>query len=306
MNAKDVKIVFLGTPEFAVASLKALVEHGFNIVAVVTAPDRPSGRGMHIHHSAVKQYAIKNHLRVLQPEKLRDETFIKEITSLKPDLQLVVAFRMLPEIVWNMPPLGTINLHASLLPDYRGAAPINWAIINGEKETGLTTFQLNKEIDTGEILLQEKVSILPDDNAGSLHNKMMHTGSELLIRTVGELVAGNLQPKLQPAENAKIAPKLFTEDCRLNFHDSVQNVHNKVRGLSPFPTAFTYLNNLKLKIFESRAEVVNHNDVPGKYVTDEKTFLRYSCTNGYLYVKELQLEGKRKMKVEEFLRGYRF
>lgn len=301
----------MGTPEFAVASLDALVKAGCNIVAVVTAPDKAAGRGMHLQQSAVKKYAVENGLKVLQPEKLKNPEFISELKSLNADLQIVVAFRMLPEVVWNMPPMGSVNLHGSLLPQYRGAAPINWAVINGETETGVTTFKLKHEIDTGDILLQQSFPIGENETAGEVHDRMKETGAQLLVKTVQQLAAGVLAEKpqtsnQQPATPLKHAPKIFTETCKIDFTKTADEVHNLVRGLSPFPGAFCSLNGKTLKIFRTEKEVSNPDIEPGQYKTDEKTFLKFACSNGYISVTELQLEGKKKMNIEDFLRGYRF
>lgn len=305
------RIVFMGTPEFAVASLDALVKAGCNIVAVVTAPDKAAGRGMHLQQSAVKKYAVENGLKVLQPEKLKNPEFISELKSLNADLQIVVAFRMLPEVVWSMPPMGSVNLHGSLLPQYRGAAPINWAVINGETETGVTTFKLKHEIDTGDILLQQSFPIGENETAGEVHDRMKETGAQLLVKTVQQLAAGVLAEKpqtsnQQPATPLKHAPKIFTETCKIDFAKTAEEVHNLVRGLSPFPGAFCSLNGKTLKIFRTEKEVSNPDIEPGQYKTDEKTFLKFACSNGYISVTELQLEGKKKMNIEDFLRGYRF
>lgn len=307
MDAKDLKIVFLGTPEFAVASLKALINAGLNVVGVVTAPDRPAGRGMKMQESDVKKFALEHNLTLLQPEKLRNKNFLQELKNLNADVQLVVAFRMLPEQVWNMPRLGTINLHGSLLPDYRGAAPINHAIINGEKETGVTTFQLQHEIDTGNILLQKKIPILPTDTAGSLHDKMKEVGAALLVETVMALAQGILQAKPQPEEREnKQAPKIFKEDCEIDFRKSAEEVNDFIRGLSPFPAAFTHLEGKILKIFSAEKEIAETKEDAGSYVTDGKTFLKFACKDGYIFTKELQLQGKRRMSTADFLRGHRF
>lgn len=305
------RIVFMGTPEFAVASLDALVKAGCNIVGVITAPDKPGGRGMQLQQSAVKKYAVENNLHTLQPEKLKNPEFVAELKSLNADLQIVVAFRMLPELVWNMPPMGTVNLHGSLLPQYRGAAPINWAVINGEKETGVTTFKLKHEIDTGDILLQDRFLIGEDDTAGEVHDKMKELGAELLIETVKGLADGLLkeQPQtlnLKP-QTLLHAPKIFTETCKIDFTKTVDEVHNLIRGLSPFPGAFTELGGKMLKIYRSKKEASSNSSKGGvAYETDSKTFLKFACSNGYIHILELQLEGKKKMSVEEFLRGYRF
>lgn len=305
------RILFFGTPDFAVASLRALMESGHEVAAVITAPDKPAGRGQQLSQSAVKKFALEQGLTILQPEKLKAPEFLETLRSLAAGLHVVVAFRMLPEAVWAMPPLGTINVHASLLPQYRGAAPINWAIINGEAFTGVTTFQLQQEIDTGGILLQKETAILPGDNFGTLYQKLMEQGAALLTETVQELAAGNLAPKPQPQhpEGLKHAPKIFKADCELDFSQTAEAVHNKVRGLSPFPTAFTMLEGKNLRIFKSWFQTIREDHPlprPGDYDTDGKSFLRFATPDGWLYVEELQLEGKKRMSVPEFLRGYRF
>lgn len=306
------RIIFMGTPEFAVPSLEKLVDAGYNIVAVITAPDKPAGRGMQMNESAVKKYALSKNLKILQPEKLKNPDFINELKEINADIQVVVAFRMLPEVVWNMPPMGTINLHASLLPQYRGAAPINWAIINGEKETGVTTFKLQHEIDTGNILLQKKIDIRDDETAGELHDEMMETGADLLLQTINELQKNtiteiqqsNSKFKIQIAE-LKHAPKIFTETCEINWQKNVDEIYNLIRGLTPYLTAFTFLKGKKLKIFKAEKEVSTAKENPGEVITDNKTFLKFACNSGYISIKELQLEGKKKMIVEDFLRGWR-
>ena len=303
------RIIFMGTPEFAVASLEALINAGYNVVAVVTMPDKLAGRGLHLQQSAVKQFAESKDIPVLQPEKLKDPAFIEELRSYKADLQVVVAFRMLPVIVWDMPPMGTINVHGSLLPHYRGAAPINWAIINGEKETGITTFKLQHEIDSGDILLQERMVITDTDNAGTVHDKLKAIGASLLVETVNGLVNNTITEQPQASfslDSLKHAPKLFTETCKINWEADVEDVYNLIRGLNPYPAAFTTLHSKKLKIFDCSIEY--HDDIKqpiGEPVSDGKTFLKFVAKNGYIVVKELQLEGKKKLKVEEFLRGYR-
>ena len=308
----SLRIIFMGTPEFAVPSLQKLYEAGYDIAAVVTAPDKPAGRGMQLTQSAVKKYAVEKNLKILQPEKLKSPAFIEELKSLKADVQTVVAFRMLPEIVWNMPPMGTINLHGSLLPQYRGAAPINWAIINGEKETGVTTFKLQHEIDTGNMLLQEKIKIEDDETAGSLHDKMMETGADLLLKTIRKLEKGNLKEieqrsalSFETSVSLRHAPKIFTETCEINWNKNVEEIYNLIRGLSPYPAAFTFLNGKKLKIFASQKETGKQINEPGEYISDNKTFLKFAATDGFVYVKEIQLEGKKRMKIEDFLRGWR-
>jgi len=301
----------MGTPEFAVPSLSKLYDAGYDIAAVVTAPDKPAGRGMQLSESAVKKYALEKNLKILQPERLKDPHFIEELKSLKADVQIVVAFRMLPEIVWNMPPLGTINLHASLLPQYRGAAPINWAIINGEKQTGLTTFKLQHEIDTGNVLLQEKIDILDNETAGSLHDKMMEAGGELLLKTLRKLEEGKIEEvfqneiKIGNENSLKQAPKIFTETCEINWNKSTGEIYNLIRGLSPYPAAFTFLEGKKLKIFAADKEKTEKINEPGKIFTDHKLFLKFATNDGFISVKEIQLEGKKKMSIADFLRGWR-
>jgi methionyl-tRNA formyltransferase len=302
----------MGTPEFAVASLSALVEAGFNIVGVITAPDRPAGRGMKMTESAVKKYALEKGLHLLQPEKLKNPEFLEELRALKADVQVVVAFRMLPEVVWNMPVFGTINLHGSLLPQYRGAAPINWAIINGEKETGVTTFKLKHEIDTGNILLQEKILIGENDTAGEIHDVMKEIGANLLVTTIIGIEDGSLQETSQALAlqqvdgELKHAPKLFTDTCTIKWDKPCDEIHNLIRGLSPYPGALTTLQGKILKVFKSHKEKVAPSHLCGDFTTDGKTFLKFSCTNGYVNILDLQLEGKKRMGIEEFLRGYRF
>lgn len=307
------RIVFMGTPEFAVASLDALVNAGYNIVGVVTAPDKPAGRGMKMTESAVKKYAVQHQLPVLQPEKLKNPEFLENLAMLKADLQVVVAFRMLPEVVWNMPPMGTINVHGSLLPQYRGAAPINWAVINGEKETGVTTFKLQHAIDTGNILLQDRMSIGENETAGEVHDRMMLLGAQLLVKTIEGLEKGLLQEKPQTellqAQSAsgiiQHAPKIFTETCTIDFTKTTEAVHNQIRGLSPFPGAFTQLHGKMLKIYRSKKEKANHTLAPGSVESDGKSFLRFATPDGFVYATEVQLEGKKRLSVEDFLRGYR-
>ncbi|HWI91484.1 MAG TPA: methionyl-tRNA formyltransferase [Flavisolibacter sp.] len=312
MNYRDLRIVFMGTPEFAVASLDALVNAGCNIVGVVTAPDKPAGRGLKLQESAVKKYAVEKNLKVLQPEKLKNPQFLEELKSLNAELQVIVAFRMLPEVVWNMPAMGTINVHASLLPQYRGAAPINWAVINGEKESGVTTFKLKHEIDTGDILLQGKTVIGENETAGELHDKLKELGAQVLVKTVQGLADDTLKETPQSeilnfkSETVKHAPKIFTETCKIDWCKSVSEVHNLIRGLSPFPGAFTYLNEKLLKIYRSEKESKQSTISPGEFQTDGKTFLQFACSDGFIVVKELQLEGKKKMNVQDFLRGYKF
>ena len=305
------RIVFMGTPDFAVASLKQLVEGGCNIVGVITAPDKPAGRGMQLTQSAVKQFASEHSLNILQPEKLKNEDFLDQLRSLNADLQVVVAFRMLPEVVWSMPSMGTINLHGSLLPAYRGAAPINWAIIKGEKETGVTTFKLTHEIDTGNILLSESISIGEHETAGELHDRMKIIGANLLLKTVLAVGDGSLDEIPQNRilnDGTSIvshAPKIFTETCRIDWNKGVDEIYNLVRGLSPSPAAFTMLNSKKLKIFSATKECESVTVPTGEFVTDHKTYLKFATANGYISIVELQLEGKKKIGIQEFLRGWR-
>jgi methionyl-tRNA formyltransferase len=302
------RLIFMGTPDFAISSLDALAKAGFNIVALITAPDKPAGRGQKLNESAVKSYAVEKGLKVLQPQKLKDHEFIEELKSLNADLQVVVAFRMLPEIVWNMPAKGTINLHASLLPQYRGAAPINWAIINGEKTSGVTTFFLKHDIDTGDVLFVKKVSIEDDETAGDLHDKLMNTGAELLVRTVKAIESGDYTETPQdnfPGGNLKHAPKLFKEDCLINWNLPALTVYNRIRGLSPYPTAYTHILDKSLKIFKADLELANPEIDPGTYQTDGKTFLKFACADGFISLRDVQMEGKKRMKIDEFLRGVR-
>lgn len=306
MDYKKLRIVFMGTPEFAVASLSKLVDAGCNIVGVITAPDKPAGRGMELQQSAIKKYAVEKGLNILQPEKLKNPEFIEQLKSLHADLQIVVAFRMLPEIVWNMPPMGTLNLHGSLLPQYRGAAPINWAIINGEAYTGVTTFKLKHEIDTGDILLNEKISIEENETAGTLHDKMKEIGAEVLLQTVKGLAEGSINEKPQDNYNIKHAPKIFTDTCAIDWNNAAVDINNLIRGLSPYPAAFTHLDGKKLKIFAGTIENNTPTSAIGTYHTDGKHFLKFACNDGYISITDLQLEGKKRMKVEDFLRGYRF
>jgi methionyl-tRNA formyltransferase len=264
---------------------------------------------MKLTESAVKKYAKEKGLNILQPEKLKNSVFLEDLQALRADLQIVVAFRMLPEVVWNMPPMGTINVHASLLPQYRGAAPINWAIIKGEKETGVTTFKLKHEIDTGNILLQEKTVIGEDETAGELHDRLKEIGAELLVETVQGLAAGSLKEQPQPANNSseiKHAPKLFTENCEISWDASAENIHNHIRGLSPYPGAFTFLNDKMLKVFKSKKIISSHKEPPGTFSSDGKTYIRFATPDGFIYLLDVQLQGKKRLTIEDFLRGYRF
>lgn len=300
------RIVFMGTPEFAVASLDAIVNAGMNVVGVITAPDKPAGRGMQLTESAVKKYAKEKGLHILQPEKLKNPEFLDDLRALTADLQIVVAFRMLPEVVWDMPPMGTVNLHGSLLPQYRGAAPINWAVINGEKVTGVTTFQLQHAIDTGSILLQDRFPIGETDTVGDVHDKMKDIGARLLVRTIEGLAAGTLKAvPQQEAGELKHAPKIFTETCLIDWTRSTEDIYNLIRGLSPFPAAYTHLDGKILKIYQSEKEKKAPSLSPGAFETDQKSYLKFATADGYIRITELQLEGKKKMKIEDFLRGYR-
>jgi len=299
----------MGTPEFAVASLDELIKAGSDIVGVVTAPDKPAGRGQKVSESAVKQYAVANGLKVLQPEKLKNEQFLEELRSLQADLQVVVAFRMLPEVVWNMPPRGTINLHASLLPQYRGAAPINWVLINGEKESGVTTFFLKHDIDTGDILFTEKVTLTGNETAGELHDRLMYKGAGLLVKTVKGVESNRYsehpQAELSAGAELKHAPKIFKEDCLIDFNQPAEKVYNLIRGLSPYPTAYTTLQGKILKVFWAKYELAETGEEPGEFLSDNRTFLKVAALDGFVMLTDVQLEGKKRMGIEEFLRGVR-
>lgn len=302
------RIVYMGTPEFAVPSLEILLEHGYEIVAVVTAPDKPGGR-LGMQESAVKKFALSRGLKVLQPDKLRDPFFLQELKGLSADLQVVVAFRMLPEIVWNMPPMGTMNLHGSLLPKYRGAAPINWAIIRGEKETGLSTFLLRHEIDTGDLLMQEKMAIGPDETAGELHDRMMIAGANLVLRSVQALERGDIHPIAQNETEATHAPKIFQDTCRIDFEKPAQDVHNHIRGLSPYPGAWTTYDHKTIKVLRSAlvsqmpAPMVSLE--PGAWYSDGKNQLLIRTADSCISILELQMEGKKRMAVRDFLNGFK-
>ncbi|MCR8918111.1 methionyl-tRNA formyltransferase [Bacteroides sp. ET225] len=314
MEKKDLKIVYMGTPEFAVESLKRLVEGGYNVVAVITMPDKPMGRhGSVLQPSPVKQYAVSQGLKVLQPEKLKDEAFIGELQSLHADLQIVVAFRMLPEVVWAMPRLGTFNLHASLLPQYRGAAPINWAVINGETETGITTFFLKHEIDTGEIIDQVRIPIADTDDVGVVYDKLMRLGGDLVLKTVDAILDGNV--KTVPQESVPLsgelhpAPKIFKETCRIDWTQGTKRIYDFIRGLSPYPGAWTEFHVGEtvstLKLFETQKIFADHALEPGAFVTDGKSYLHIATSDGYLNVLSLQLAGKKRMGIADFMKGYR-
>ena len=305
MNASP-KIVFMGTPAFAVASLKALLDAKMNVVGVVTAPDKPAGRGMQLQQSAVKQFALEHQLPIAQPEKLKSPEFFTQIQAWQPDLQIVVAFRMLPESIWSFPPMGTLNVHGSLLPKYRGAAPINWAIINGEQETGVTTFRLQHAIDTGDILLQERIPISPDMTAGELHDIMMEVGAQTLVTTLNGLIAGAIQAKPQQEALERFhAPKIFTKDCEIDWQQPVVQIHNLIRGLAPFPGAITKVDGKIVKLFSTSMMYEIPKETIGSFVTDGKTYARFACSDGYIQLNDIQWEGKKRMPIADFLRGYK-
>jgi methionyl-tRNA formyltransferase len=309
------KIIFLGTPEFAVPSLDILVKNGYDIVAVITVPDKPAGRGQKLHESDVKRYAVANGIKVLQPIKLSDPIFLEEVRSLNADLQIVVAFRMMPVALWSMPKYGTVNLHGSLLPHYRGAAPINRAIMNGETETGVTTFFLKHEIDTGDIIFRESLPIDPNETAGELHDRMMILGADLILKTVNSIASNNVKEIPQsefivPNSTLKIAPKIFKEDCKLDFTKSVAELHNHVRGLSPFPGAYLELQQedgsiIPIKVFRSLPELAG-TVLTHELLTDGKNYIKVSAADGFLYINELQLPGKKRLTAVELLRGFKF
>ncbi len=302
---KNLRIIYMGTPEFAVPALEKLVEAGWNVVGVITAPDKPQGRGQKLVGSPVKEAAEKLGLHILQPTNLKNPEFQQELKDLKADLQIVVAFRMLPEAVWNMPPLGTFNLHASLLPNYRGAAPINWAIINGEKETGVTTFFLKHEIDTGSIIFQEKITIKPEDDLGTVYEKLMTIGADLVVKTVEAISKNEVNPSVQDESKAlQHAPKIFKETCKIDWTKSAESIHNLVRGLSPYPAAWTEFQDKTCKIFKTTFSVENLlGKQSGDWETDGKSFLKFQTGIGTLEILELQMEGKKRMKTDELLRG---
>ena len=315
MKKEQLKIVFMGTPDFAVPSLEILLLNDYQVVGVVTVPDKPAGRGLQMHESAVKRFAVQHQLKVLQPQNLKDEHFQQELAELGANLQIVVAFRMLPKAVWQMPSLGTFNLHGSLLPQYRGAAPINWAVINGEKETGVTTFFLKHEIDTGHIVHRAKCPIQDNDTAGNIHDKLMLIGAELVLKTVETIVAEKIQPipqeqLINEGEVLKPAPKIHKQDCRIAWSQNVEIIHNRVRGLAPFPGAFSEFTDgkqvISIKIMEVKSEQVKHDMAVGTIVTDNKSYLKIAALDGFVHLVHLQMAGKKRMFVEDFLRGYHF
>lgn len=306
---RNLRIVFMGTPDFAVGILKTLIEHHSNIVGVVTAPDKPAGRGQKLHESAVKQYALSKNLTILQPTNLKSEDFLNDLKALNANLQIVVAFRMLPKVVWQLPEFGTFNLHASLLPQYRGAAPINWAIINGDKITGVTTFFIEEKIDTGEIILQEEIFIESNDTAGTLHNRLMNLGSKVTLATVKLIENDQVVTTPQTTNELKEAPKIYAETCQINWNDSLENIQNFIRGLSPYPAAWSMLHQneleIKVKIFKSQPEFCSHSLKNGMIVVHNKT-LKIAVKEGYIILDELQLAGKKKMDVKSLLNGFQF
>lgn len=314
MKKEDLRIVYMGTPDFAVESLRCLVEGGYNVVGVITMPDKPAGRGHKLQFSPVKQYALEHSLPLLQPEKLKDEAFVEALREWKADLQIVVAFRMLPEVVWNMPRLGTFNLHASLLPQYRGAAPINWAVINGDTETGITTFFLRHEIDTGEVIQQVRIPIADTDDVGIVHDKLMMLGGKLVTETVDAILNDAVKPipqeEMAVVGELRPAPKIFKDTCRIDWNQSVKRIYDFIRGLSPYPAAWSELlqpdgEAVVMKIFETEKIIQSHQLTPGTLLTDGKTYIHVAATNGFIGIRVLQLPGKKRLKTDELLRGFR-
>lgn len=314
MKKEDLRIVYMGTPDFAVESLRCLVEGGYNVVGVITMPDKPAGRGHKLQFSPVKQYALEQNLPLLQPEKLKDEAFVEALREWKADLQIVVAFRMLPEVVWNMPRLGTFNLHASLLPQYRGAAPINWAVINGDTETGITTFFLRHEIDTGEVIQQVRIPIADTDDVGIVHDKLMMLGGKLVTETVDAILNDAVKPipqeEMAVVGELRPAPKIFKDTCRIDWNQSVKRIYDFIRGLSPYPAAWSELlqpdgEAVVMKIFETEKIIQSHQLTPGTLLTDGKTYIHVAATNGFIGIRVLQLPGKKRLKTDELLRGFR-
>ena len=315
MKKEDLRIVYMGTPDFAVEALRCLVEGGYNVVGVITMPDKPAGRGHKLQYSPVKQYALEHNLPLLQPVKLKDEEFLEELRAWQADLQIVVAFRMLPQVVWSMPRFGTFNLHASLLPQYRGAAPINWAVINGETETGITTFFLQQAIDTGEVIQQVSIPISDTDNVGVVHDNLMMLGGKLVLETVDAIIDGTVkstpQEQMLVEGELRAAPKIFKETCKIDWYQPTKKVYDFIRGLSPYPAAWTELRNaneepVTVKVFESEKQIENHQLVPGSYITDNKKYLKVATNDGFINILSLQLPGKKRLKIDELLRGYQF
>lgn len=307
---RDLRIVFMGTPDFAVTTLKTLVEHKYNIVGVITATDKPAGRGRKLNQSAVKKYAETAGLHLLQPKNLKDETFIAALRALKANLQIVVAFRMLPKVVWQMPAYGTFNLHASLLPNYRGAAPINWAIINGENTTGVSTFFIDEKIDTGEMILQQETTIENNEDAGSLHDKLMHIGSKLVLKTVKLIETDKVKTTPQiDSKDIKTAYKLNKDNCKIDWNDNIETIHNKIRGLSPYPAAWCELvnneNAMDIKIYEAEKELCLHENEIGSIITTKKS-MKVSVNGGYIHILKIKLPGKKLMDTASLLNGYKF
>ena len=309
MTKEDIRIVFMGTPEFAVTILDGLLKHNYTIAGVITAPDRPAGRGQKIHESAVKVFSKSKGLTVLQPTNLKDETFLTDLKALNANLQIVVAFRMLPKVVWQMPALGTFNLHASLLPDYRGAAPINWAIINGEKETGVTTFFIDEKIDTGAVILQSKININPTENAGELHDKLMHLGSDLVLKTIQVIESGDQKTTVQPLKEIKTAYKLNKDNCKIDWNSTLDTIYNQVRGLHPYPAAWGLLSNgeefLNIKLYEVLKHPESHQHEIGKLIISKKS-IKVAVKGGYIEIINFKFPGKRQMDAVSFLNGFTF
>ena len=314
MKKEDLRIVYMGTPDFAVESLRCLVEGGYNVVGVITMPDKPAGRGHKLQFSPVKQYALEHSLPLLQPEKLKDEAFVEALREWKADLQIVVAFRMLPEVVWNMPRLGTFNLHASLLPQYRGAAPINWAVINGDTETGITTFFLRHEIDTGEVIQQVRIPIADTDDVGIVHDKLMMLGGKLVTETVDAILNDVVKPipqeEMAVVGELRPAPKIFKDTCRIDWNQPVKRIYDFIRGLSPYPAAWSELvqpdgETVVMKIFETEKIIQSHQLTPGTLLTDGKTYMQVAAADGIIGIRALQLPGKKRLKTDELLRGFR-
>lgn len=307
---EKLRIVFMGTPDFAVGILDEILNKGYEVVGVITAADKPAGRGQKLSESAIKKYALEKGLPILQPTNLKSEDFLKQLKELNANLQVVVAFRMLPKVVWDMPKFGTFNLHASLLPDYRGAAPINWAIINGEEKTGVTTFFLDEKIDTGQIILQQETDILPNETAGELHDKLMVLGAKTVIETLNIIEKNQVVTKNQPVEDTKTAYKLNKENCRIDWNNSTQKVYDHIRGLHPYPSAWSLLNHngkeLNVKIYSAEKEIINHSNLIGKIITDNKKELKVATKDGYIKILEMQLPGKKRMEMHEILNGMSF